>query len=126
MPSQLSNIRQTPHVRGGRDNSVVFRTRVTIAGNIASGGSASCDPHGDVCAVVYGGSTGLLTLTFPQMPKGGLVAFVGKAANVDGVSCTAFDAAAGTATLATKDGGVLTNLGDTEFLELQFFGEDRS
>lgn len=112
-------------MRGARDNTVALRCKITVTGAIASGGSAAADPHGDVVTCVYGGATGLLTLTFPQMPKGGMVAFVRKAAAVDGVSCTAFDETAGTATLATKDGGVLTNLGDTEILELHFLGEDR-
>lgn len=124
MAEQLSNIHAAP-VWAGRVNSKIFRTTLTVSGTLGSGGTVSADPHGNVVTCVYGGGAGLLTLTFPQMPKGGMVAFVLKSANVDGVSCTAFDPVAGTATLATKDGGVLTNLATTEQLELHFFGEDR-
>jgi hypothetical protein len=123
MPDYVSNLRASP-VRSLQDNTVYLHGTVTIAGNIASGGSASCDVAGVTC--VYGGGTGLLTLAFPAAPKARVMMFLRKAANVDGLSCTAFSATAGTATLATKDGGTLTNLGDTEQFDIVLHYESRA
>jgi hypothetical protein len=123
MPGILANMRSNAAPRATRNSVVILRDRITITGNIASGGSAAAADHPEITCV-YGGSTGLLTLSLPAARKGSLMCFV-TSANVDGISATAWDPTTGAATIATKDGGVLTNLATTEFFDVILVAEDR-
>lgn len=123
--SILANLRSNAAPRSTRNSTVIVRDRVTITGNIASGGTALAADHPSDITCVYGGGTGLLTLTLPSCVKGSPFLFISKSANCDGISATAWDPTTGVLAVATKDGGVLTNLATTEFFEIVYVAEDR-
>lgn len=121
----LANMRSNAAPRATRNNTVVLRDRITISGDIATTGSASAADHPADITCVYGGATGVLTLTLPACVKGSPFIQLTKAAVVDHVSMTAWDPTTGIATLNTKDGGVLTNLATTEHFDIIYVAEDR-
>lgn len=125
MPGIVANMRSNAAPRSTRNNTVILRDRITVSGTLGASGTLSAAEHPSEITCVYGGSTGVLTLTLPACVKGSPMLFLTKAANVDGISATAWDPTTGVLVVATKDGGVLTNLGTTEHFDIVYVCEDR-
>lgn len=121
----LANMRSNAAPRATRNNTVILRDRITVSGTLGVSGTLAAADHPADITCVYGGATGVLTLTLPACVKGSPFCFLTKAAVCDGISATAWDPTTGILTLNTKDGGVLTDLATTEHFDIIYVAEDR-